>query len=83
MPIEKDDFYPDFFDDANNNDDYDPSWYEPEDDPAPLTITERLSLALYAAARFLSRTWQRCPDCGRLELVAWRRVGEHEGCIPF
>ena len=49
----------------------------------PLTTTERLSLARRAVARFLSRAWQRCPDCGRLELVAWRRVGEHEGCIPF
>ncbi len=84
MPIEKGDFYPDFFDDDNDDE-----WYlEPRDtypamrdhprEDQSLTLTERLSLARYAAARFLRRAWQRCPDCGRLELV-----GEHEGCIPF
>jgi len=65
MPIEKDDFYT-------------PSWYEPNEPAAydyPIRlwyeIIYRLAYRYYHARRFLSRAWQRCPDCGKLELVAW------------
>jgi hypothetical protein len=63
-------------------DDYNLSYYEEPRDPYLITVPERLSLVLYNTRHFLSRIWRRCPDCDRLELVLWQRVGEHWGCIP-
>jgi hypothetical protein len=28
-------------------------------------------------------TWRRCRECGKLEQVLWRDVGDHTDCLPF
>ena len=63
-----------------------PKWEEPKEsllDKVQWRWDYWWGFKWYHLFRFLSRAWQRCPDCRRLELMAWQRVGEHEGCIPF
>jgi hypothetical protein len=37
----------------------------------------------YRLRRLRWWTFQRCWDCGRVYRVAGRKIGKHDGCLPF
>lgn len=47
-------------------------------------LLQKLPHAWRGLKAWLRRNWfRRCFDCNQAEVVLGRRVGDHDGCLPF